>query len=1000
MIAVRLETGREREQLDARAQLSFRDGGLDVPNATVTFSGDGGSLLASVLDARFGANGVQVSKFILDGAGHAAGSLAWKDGRVKLDAKTERLDAARLARIAGFSSPVRRALVSVDAKLEGPPNDLRGTVRGDVASIAYARVNEGAVAFDLTLERRALSGMVSTELVPGSRVVIGVDELTLPPASGLDSWAPLGRVRANGTVDLTCLSPLVAGLEGFPFEDAEGSVKLDLAYARESAGELPELSARIRTHDLVLVGRRAEKERITSSGEAIDAAPVVYRGVDAGLDVALDRATRRITARVGAYDDEGSLLSLDAEAGPLPSGGIAAGVAGIRNVPLEAHATVPERRLRTLPASVRPVSLRGNVSGELSFTGTLAEPKVALDARVRRLGAASERIEGQKRARVSLLAHAEYERHGGRLELRGDRGSKRALAASASWEGDLVLAASDPEAQKRLQMRAEVTLDELDLETIPALKNRQIEGLVSGAARVEYGPGTRSIVADLKALPLRVGQATVDRVHALVKLEDGRIDGTVDVKGKSGSLEASLESAMTWPAAGLPAPTGDVHAKVSARKFRLATLWPLVSGSVNELDGRLDADLAATVAAGRIELRGKGRIDGGVVQIPAIGQRFDAIAARIAVDRSSLVIEDVRARGITGAVTANARLEVDEQLGLRHAKASVNIAKAQKIPVTVEGVALGDAWGRVDVDVQNRPEKVEVVVRVPEFQIDVPDSSGNDVQDLAPNERVRIGARRADAKFVAMPLQPPSERTTPLSITVELGNAVRLRRGEQVNAQVSGKLHVLVTDETDVTGEILIREGSLDVSGKRFEIERGTVTFSGGEPSNPQVYALARWDSPAGYSVYASYVGSAKNGKLTLRAEPPLTQDEILNLLLFGTPEGSVSSGGGDSATSAVGVAGGTAAQGLNRAISDLTTLDIQARVDTSTGDARPELVVPLTRRLSARVTRAIGEPAPGASPDRTFLTLELRLKRHWALSALFGDRGATALDLVWRRHY
>ena len=113
-----------------------------------------------------------------------------------------------------------------------------------------------------------------------------------------------------------------------------------------------------------------------------------------------------------------------------------------------------------------------------------------------------------------------------------------------------------------------------------------------------------------------------------------------------------------------------------------------------------------------------------------------------------------------------------------------------------------------------------------------------------------------------------------------------------------------------------------------------------------------------------------------------------------------MSAGQGDSATSAVGVAGGTATQGINRAISDLTNLDIQARVDTSTGDARPELVVPLTRRLSARVTRAIGEPAAGASPDRTFLTLELRLKRHWALSALFGDRGASALDLVWRRHY
>jgi translocation and assembly module TamB len=207
-------------------------------------------------------------------------------------------------------------------------------------------------------------------------------------------------------------------------------------------------------------------------------------------------------------------------------------------------------------------------------------------------------------------------------------------------------------------------------------------------------------------------------------------------------------------------------------------------------------------------------------------------------------------------------------------------------------------------------------------------------------------------------------------------------------------------EETTVDGEIQLKGGSLDVSGKRFEIERGAVKFSGRDVADPSIFAVARWDSPAGYAVQARYVGTATDGKLTLSSEPPLQESEILNLILFGTPEGSSATGGVDSASSAVGIAGGTAAKGINRVLNDFTKLDIQARVDTSTGSARPELVVPLSRRLSARVTRAIGEPTPGASPDRTFLTLELRLKRNWALSALFGDRGASALDLIWRHHY
>ena len=99
-------------------------------------------------------------------------------------------------------------------------------------------------------------------------------------------------------------------------------------------------------------------------------------------------------------------------------------------------------------------------------------------------------------------------------------------------------------------------------------------------------------------------------------------------------------------------------------------------------------------------------------------------------------------------------------------------------------------------------------------------------------------------------------------------------------------------------------------------------------------------------------------------------------------------------------MAGSTAAQGLNRAIADVTDLDVSARVDTSTGSPRPELVVQLTPRVAAKVTQALGEPLPGQSPDRTFLTLDLRLASSWSLSTMVGDRGASAFDLIWRRRY
>jgi hypothetical protein len=78
----------------------------------------------------------------------------------------------------------------------------------------------------------------------------------------------------------------------------------------------------------------------------------------------------------------------------------------------------------------------------------------------------------------------------------------------------------------------------------------------------------------------------------------------------------------------------------------------------------------------------------------------------------------------------------------------------------------------------------------------------------------------------------------------------------------------------------------------------------------------------------------------------------------------------------------------------------VSARIDTSTGSSRPEIVVQVTPRLTARVTRALGEPPPGQSPDRTFFTLELRLRRRWSIATIVGDHGGTALEIVWRLRY
>ena len=159
---------------------------------------------------------------------------------------------------------------------------------------------------------------------------------------------------------------------------------------------------------------------------------------------------------------------------------------------------------------------------------------------------------------------------------------------------------------------------------------------------------------------------------------------------------------------------------------------------------------------------------------------------------------------------------------------------------------------------------------------------------------------------------------------VTLGR-VWVHQGTTLNARLAGKLRIEMTDEARIAGTIRIPRGKVDVSGKIFEIEQGTITFRENDPANPVVVATARYDSPDGTRVYADFLGPVKTGKLHLRSVPPLSEDQILSLLLFGTPDGSFGSGTGDSssAATAVSVGGSQATQGLNSALGDVTDLDV-----------------------------------------------------------------------------
>jgi translocation and assembly module TamB len=207
---------------------------------------------------------------------------------------------------------------------------------------------------------------------------------------------------------------------------------------------------------------------------------------------------------------------------------------------------------------------------------------------------------------------------------------------------------------------------------------------------------------------------------------------------------------------------------------------------------------------------------------------------------------------------------------------------------------------------------------------------------------------------------------------------------------------------------VRLARGSLAVQGKKFEIQKGTVTFVEDDPSNPQVVLTAVWPAPDGTRVYANFVGPLKTGKVTLRSEPARPQNEILALILFGTTDEQGSTGANPQASMAASQAGGMATQPLNQALGGVNrALDkmglvggISTKIDTSTSNPRPEVEVQIARDISLQVAWVLGAIPPGTNPDTALVTLQWNFLKKWALETTVGDSGTSIVDVVWQHRY
>lgn len=980
-----------------------------------------------------------------EGMGSLAGTLRVAHGDVTGALKGESIDLSRLARLAAIPYRVR-GLADVDIELRRSADARVGHVRvalegGEVPGLSGISAMMTASFQGEEVEADGLVRLVSESAattraedrcdgtIAQVRLTNGKGHL-VGPLLDAETWRGLTGEAELAAEDwnLRCLKRLIP--IGLPISDISGSLTTKLTVAREAKTRFPSIKdLSLRTKRLELIGPEPlDAERPDWESRFID---VQIRG-----DV--DGKTGKTTAQLTLWD--GGLLgdlsvSADLDLATLMDHP-GYRLASIAESPMQARLAIPRRTmasLNTLPSFLRErlPPLSGEIRFDLYADGTASHPFVTAHGFGWQL-AAAPRVEalgspGPWTMPIDADAILTYDGETASLDGRISHQGRDIARMTAGIEADLQALATQ-NAAAPWTGGFELSLDDAPLADLPFIRDRGIGGFVSGTIRAANLHRAPTLDVELELPDLRVG-ADMFFEKAAVSLHIDKRKGSamdtalakVELVGQSGGrFDASAYAGVTWRDGLVPELDPDSPADFYARAdhFRAAAFLPFVNDLVSKLDGYVNGELRfgfrrlsdgdnGSVTA-QIDLRD------GVFHIPELGQELRHARVRVTADPSGEVrLGDIHAEGISGQIDGWVQGRLD---GLKFLDAGGHfvIAKGQELPLALEGIPLGEAYGEIQITAAKEEDALVMNIALPTFHLALPASSRRNVQPLDANPDITL----------SHPLGPPKEVSKEsgqrLVLNLDLGEVRIEGRGLDLTlTSAKGAEHprIEVTDRVRLRGEIDLIKGRFNIMGKDFLLEQGLVRMRPESPSNPFVNVTARWDAPDGSPIYVDYVGDLQPitaDKLKFRANSR-SRAEVLAMLLGGESEtGGMST---STQTRAIGAGGAYVADQLNAALHGVAPGFSTGIAQTEEGALKTSVAYQVNDNVTARASyqqqAAQTLMTPGAAygvciSDRpgaacTELSVEWRLGRHISLRGAVGGVGDTlnsSFDLLWKYRY
>lgn len=418
-------------------------------------------------------------------------------------------------------------------------------------------------------------------------------------------------------------------------------------------------------------------------------------------------------------------------------------------------------------------------------------------------------------------------------------------------------------------------LDSLDLQIANALvPGLGLGGSATGSFEVNQAAGAATPTGNARILVsnfTRSGLSTVSTpvdIQSIVNLTGGRADIRALVQRQGAAI--GRVAVQTGTSAGAPL-TGGIRYNGPAE-----VLWSLGGVPNQQLAGPIGiaADVSGTLGAPRVT--GLVRANNLVYENETYGTRLSAMRLTGRFTNDRFVLEDLRATAGEGTVTAqgfvglaaNSGFPIDVRANLNNAR----LARSDMIGATATGevrVTNGANGGLIEGD-----------IRIPEARYQVIRQGSAEVPELT-------GVRRRGAPLEAANAQrgsttpPPSAGLFRLNMRVSADNRLYVS-GMGLESEWQADLRVTGTSAAPrIRGQIEAIRGTYSFAGKRFNLDRGLITYEGNELTNPNI-TIAASTTAEGVTATINVTGTAQRPRLSFTSTPALAQDEVLARILFG----------------------------------------------------------------------------------------------------------------------